>query len=98
MKRVETKFRCTVFEKKLIKLKAKNSSLSVSEYCRRTALNKKVVQRLTDEQIKMYMDLAKFHNNFKWIGNMFRKKDPALTDKVYELANEIKENLKNFNK
>ena len=98
MKRVETKFRCNVFEKKLIKLKAKNSSLSVSEYCRRSALNKKVVQRLTDEEIEIYQDLAKFHNNFKWIGNMFRKKDPVLSEKVNELANEINEHLKKFNK
>ena len=98
MKKVETKFRCTVFEKKLIKLKAKNSSLSVSEFCRRSALNKKVVQRLTDEEIEIYKDLVKFHNNFKRIGNMFRKKDPGLTYNVNELANEIKEHLKKFNK
>ena len=98
MKRVVTKFRSTIFEKKLIKVKAKNASLSVSEYCRRSAMEKKVVQRLTDEEIEIYQSLVKFHNNFKYIGNMFRKKNPELTTEVYQLADEIKKHLNKFNK
>ncbi|TQI71982.1 hypothetical protein JM79_2933 [Gramella sp. Hel_I_59] len=98
MKQVVTKFRCTIFEKKLIRIKAKNASLSVSEYCRRSAMDKKVVQRLTEEEIEIYQNLVTFHNNFKWIGNMFRKKDPGLTKAVYDLADEIKEQLKKLRK
>lgn len=98
MKRVVTKFRSTIFEKKLIKIKAKNASLSVSEYCRRSAMDKKVVQRFTEEQIEIYQDLAKYHNNFKSIGNMFHKKNPNLTIEVYKLADEIKKHLNRFNK
>ena len=88
------KFRCTIYEKKVLKVKAKKSGLTLSEYCRKVALEYKITERLTDEHIEIYKMLIRYHNNFKSIGNMFKKRNPKLTETVYELANEIKRHLK----
>ena len=95
-KRTDVKFRCTVYEKKLLKIKAKRSRLSVSEFCRRAVFEMEIKERLSDEHIDIYKTLVKYHNNFKSIGNMFRKKDPNLSTTVYKLADEIKEHLQNL--
>lgn len=88
------KFRCTAFEKKLLKIKADRSGLSLSEYIRRSVLEKEIVERMTDEHIEIYKMLIKYHNNFKSIGNMYKKRNPKLTETVYQLAAEIKNHLK----
>ena len=90
------KFRCSIYEKKLLKVKARKSGLTLSEYFRRVALEQKITARLTDEQISIYKMLVTYHNNFKSIGNMFKKRNPKLTETVHDLANEIKEHLKDF--
>lgn len=90
------KFRCTVYEKKLLRVKAKSSGLSLSEYVRCSVFEKEIVERFTEEHITIYKMLIKYHNNFKSIGNMFKKRDPKLTQKVHELADDIKNHLNNF--
>lgn len=98
MKKHKVEFRCTLFEKKLLKVKAKKSGLTLSEFCRKSAFDVEIIERLTDEQIEVYKVLITYHNNFKSIGNMFKKKNPNLTSEVYKLANEIKNHLSNFKK
>ena len=92
------KFRCSNFEKKLLKVKAKKCGLSLSEYIRKVAFEEKIIERLTDEQIDIYKMLVQYHNSFKSIGNMYKKRNPNLTEKVHQLANEIKLHLNNFKK
>jgi hypothetical protein len=92
------KFRCSIYEKKLLKVKAKKSGLTLSEYCRMATKEQRIVERLSDEHIDLYRTLIKYHNNFKAIGNMFKKRNPKLTETVYQLANEFKEILKDFKK
>ena len=90
------KFRCSVYEKKLLKIKAKRSGLTLSEYVRRSLFEKEITERFTEEHIELYKMLIKYHNNFKSIGNMYKKRNPKLTETVYGLANEIKGHLKKF--
>ncbi|WP_405198486.1 mobilization protein MbpA [Christiangramia sp. LLG6405-1] len=92
------KFRCSIYEKKMLRVRAKQSGLSLSEFCRRAIYEKEIKERLSDDQIEIYKTLLKFHNNFKSIGNMFRKKDPKLSGTVYKLAEEIKSHLQNLNR
>jgi hypothetical protein len=92
-KREFVKFRCSVYEKKLLYIKAKRSRLSVSEFCRRSIFNLEIRERLSEDHIEVLKTFSKFHNNFKSIGNMFRKKDPKLSEAVYWLADEIKQQL-----
>lgn len=97
-KRETVKFRCSVFEKKLLVVKAKRSGLSLSDYCRKVAAEKEIKERLSEDHLEIYKSLLKFHNNFKSIGNMFRKKDPKLSTEVYNLASEIKLHLQKIKK
>ena len=97
-KRAFVKFRCSVYEKKLLYIKAKRSRLSVSEFCRRSIFDLEIKERLSDDHIEILKTLSKFHNNFKSIGNMFRKKDPELTAAVYALADEIKQQFEKVQK
>ena len=90
------KFRCSIYEKKLLKVKAKRSGLTLSEYIRRSLFEKEIIERFTDEHIELYKMLVKYHNNFKSIGNMYRKRNPKLTETVYDLANKIKSHLRKF--
>ena len=98
MKKEFVQFRCSVYEKKLLKVKARKSGLSISEYCRRAAFDDRIIERMTDEQIETYKMLVLYENNFKRIGNMFRKRDPKLADEVVQLANDIRGHLFNFRK
>ena len=90
------KFRCTVYEKKLLKVKSKRSGLSLSEYIRRSLFDQEITERFSDEHIQLYKMLIKYHNNFKAIGNMYRKRNPKLVETVYNLADEIRTHLKKF--
>ncbi|GGK16433.1 hypothetical protein GCM10007962_08490 [Yeosuana aromativorans] len=90
------KFRCSIYEKKLLKVKAKRSGLTLSEYIRRSLFEQEITERFTDEHIQLYKMLIKYHNNFKSIGNMFKKRNPKLMQTVHDLADEIKAHLKRF--
>ena len=92
-KRVFVKFRCSVYEKKLLQVKAKRSGLTLSEYCQQVAAEKEIRERLSEDHLEIYKSLVKFHNNFKSIGNLFRKKNPKLSEAVYRIAEEIKHHL-----
>ena len=98
VKRKNVKFRCTMYEKKLLEVKAARSQVSVSEFCRRAVFQVEIKERLSEEQIEVYKMLSKYHNNFKSIGNMFRQKDPRLADAVHQLANEMRNHLNNLKK
>ncbi|WP_245583412.1 mobilization protein MbpA [Salinimicrobium terrae] len=97
-KREFVKFRCSVYEKKLLYIKAKRCRLSVSEFCRRSIFNLEIKERFSHDQIEIMKTLSKFHNNFKSIGNMFRKKDPKLSAATYALADQIKQQLEKLQK
>ncbi|MDL5514595.1 mobilization protein MbpA [Arenibacter sp. M-2] len=98
MKNEFVQFRCSIYEKKLLRVKADRSGLSISEYCRRAAFDDRIIERLTQEQIEMYKMLSKYETNFKLIGNMFRKRNPKLANEVVELASEIRGHLLSFRK
>ena len=92
------KFRCSLYEKKLLNIKAASAGMSLSEYIRCALLEREITERFSEEHIELYKMMIKYHNNFKAIGNMYRKRDPNLTASVYALANEIKAHLKKFQK
>lgn len=98
MKKEFVQFRCSIYEKKLLRVKADKSGLSISEYCRRAAFDDRIIERLTQEQIEMYKMLTKYEINFKRIGNMYRKRNPKLADEVVQLASEIRQHLLSFRK
>ncbi|WP_317197128.1 mobilization protein MbpA [Maribacter dokdonensis] len=96
MKRTYIKFRCSIYEKKLLKKRAERAGISLSEYCRSSAFGNSVIERFTDEQLTYYKMLLKYKSNFTRIGNMFRKHNPKLASEVEQLAEEIRTHLYNF--
>lgn len=96
MKKQSIKFRCSSLEKEIIKKKASNSGLTISEYCRAIALNQKIGFKLTDEELEIYKTLIKYHNNFVQISNLLKKKDSGFAKKIMEVVNEIKCHLNKF--
>lgn len=98
MKKTYIKFRCSIYEKKLLKKRAERTGLSLSEYCRSSAFGNSIIERLTDEQRAHYIMLVKYKNNFTRISNMFKKRNPKLANEVMELAEQIRLNLNNFRK
>lgn len=96
MKNYKIEIRVSLYEKKLIKKNAELCGLTVSEFCRRSVNNQKIIERFTDEQIELYKSLLKYHHHFQRIGNMFTKNNPELSLEVRKLANQFKEHLKGF--
>ncbi|MDT7828853.1 mobilization protein MbpA [Pricia sp. S334] len=98
MKRTYIKFRCSIYEKKLLKKRAARAGISLSEYCRSSAFGNSVIERLTKEQLECYKTLVKYKNNFTSIGNMFKKRNPRLAQEVADLAEVIRTHLYTFKK
>lgn len=90
------RFRVTSLEKAIIEKKAENSGLSVSSFCRNTALGRKIGYRLTDEEIEIYKDLAKFRADFVRLSNYFNKRDVALSKEARSLADSLQRHLNKF--
>lgn len=80
------KFRCTAFERSLIKLKAYQVDVKISEYCRLQALKGKIVsrQKLTEEEKDFFRTLKEHNTNFVRISNLFKNKDPQLYLAIFE--------------
>lgn len=96
MKKTYIKFRCTIYEKKVLKKRAQRAGISLSEYCRSAAFGNSIIERLTEEQLSHYRMLVKYKSNFTRIGNMFKKRNPKLASEVEQLASEIRRHLYNF--
>ncbi|SDF15566.1 hypothetical protein SAMN05421636_11413 [Pricia antarctica] len=96
MKRTYIKFRCSIYEKKLLMKRAERAGISLSEYCRSSAFGNPVTERLTVEQLIHYKMLVKYKNNFTSIRNMFDRHNPKLASEVEKLADEIRQHLYNF--
>ena len=94
MKRALIKFRCSVYEKKLLQVKAKAAGSSLSAFCRKSLMEQQITQRMSEEDMETYKMLVKYHNNFKRIGNMYKKGNPKLSEEVILVAEEIKKHLK----
>lgn len=98
MKKTYIKFRCSIYERKLLQKRAKRAGISLSEYCRSTAFGRTLVERLTEEQLECYKTLITYKTNFTRIGNMFKRHNPKLAAEVQKLASEIRNHLQNFKK
>ena len=75
MKQHIIKFRVTKLEQAIIKKKAKDSGIAVSELLRRLALGYKLTSKLSPEEIEVYKTLANFSSNFTRISNLFKLGD-----------------------
>jgi len=91
-------FRVSALEKKAIELTAQEVGMSVSDYCRKSALGKDVKMRFTDEQLLVYKDLHQYHTNFSRIAQLIRAKGytTPLLQEIEEVTKLIRQHLKGF--
>lgn len=90
-KKVE--FRCSILDKRIIEKKASEAGLSVSEYCRKSALRQKISSRLDDEELRVYLELSEYRNHFIRISNLLKDKDSAFAKEVKNTATLIRTHL-----
>ena len=94
MKQHIIKFRVSKLEQAIIKKKAKDSGIAVSELLRRLALDYKLTSKLSPEEIEVYKTLANFSTNFTRISNLFKLGDvEGLKKETLETSRIIREHL-----
>lgn len=94
MKQHIIKFRVTKLEQAIIKKKAKDSGIAVSELLRRLALDYKLTSKLSPEEIEVYKTLTNFSTNFTRISNLFKLGDvDGFKKETLETSRIIREHL-----
>lgn len=95
MKKQRIEFRVSSLEKAIISKKSEHSGLSISDYCRRSALNQEVSYKLTSEELEAYKMLIQYRNNFASISNLF-KNNQSIGEPVLNMVRQLDEHLKKF--
>ena len=90
------KVRVTNLEKKWITYTSEKAGLTISDFLRKSALNKEVRLRFTEEEIELYKTLQQYYTNFTRIGNYIRNNNINLFNEIELVKNEIKNVLKRF--
>lgn len=94
----EIKLRLSEEDKKEIEKRAKKTGLSMSEYLRRTALNRKINVRFSDEEIEAWKNLTSISNSLKNLSNILNKEHREhLIFEIRNINEQIKKELKKFN-
>lgn len=94
-KTLKIEFRIEQWDKKVIELRARQLNISISEYCRRCALNRELPLPPSEKQMDAYLLLQQYRGYFSRIGNMFMHRDfSSLLLEVEEVKNKISEHLK----
>lgn len=94
MKQHIIKFRVSKLEQAIIKKKAKDAGIAVSELLRRLALDYKLTSKLSTEEIEVYKTLTTFSSNFARIGNLFKLGDvEGVKKEALEASKLIREHL-----
>jgi hypothetical protein len=91
-KNEEIKFRCTPFEKTIIKQKALQTGKNISEYCRIQSINGKIVSKpkLTEDEKVFFRSLQTHNTNFARIANYIKNKAPELVPAIALHLEEMK--------
>ncbi|NRT11277.1 mobilization protein [Flavobacterium sp. 14A] len=97
MKKDIIKFRVSKIENLIIKKKALDSGITVSELMRGLVFNYKLSSKLTAEEVECYKLLSKFSDNFRRISNLFKLGDTdGFKRETLEASKEIRAHLMKF--
>ena len=92
--------RVTLLEKKWIERTAAETGLTVSDFLRKSAFNKEVRVRFSEDEIALFKTLQQYHTNFKRIGNIIRKNkgeiNQTLIEEINQVTNDVKSLIKRF--
>lgn len=94
MKPKTLRFRVSNSEYYIIKNKAKQAGITISEYVRSRALDYDLTYKLTEEEIIVYKQLNSFSDHFRRISNLFKLGDITKVKEVsVETAELIRKHL-----
>ena len=97
MKNYFIKFRVSKIEYLIIKKKAEDSVVTVSELMRGLVFDYKLSHKLTTEEIECYQLLSKYADNFRRISNLFKLGDiDGFKKETLEASKQIREHLIKF--
>ena len=97
MKNDLIKFRVSKIENLIIKKKAEDSGVTVSELMRGLVFDYKLSHKLTTEEIECYQLLSKYADNFRRISNLFKLGDvDGFKKETLEASKQIREHLIKF--
>lgn len=83
--------RCDIFQKEVIKMKANESNMSVSEYLLYCGLGRQLPKPMTSEELQAFKELREFQTNFARISNFIKRyDDESLKQEVRELLEKTK--------
>ncbi|MDM1518122.1 MULTISPECIES: hypothetical protein [Bacteria] len=83
--------RCDIFQKEVIKMKAKESNMSVSEYMLYCGLGRQLPKPMSEAELEAFKELRQFQTNFARISNYIKQyNDEALKAEVRELLEQTK--------
>lgn len=83
--------RCNVFDKEVIKMKANESNMSISEYLLFCGLGRQLPKPMTNEELDAFKELRQFQTNFARISNFIKKYDDEnIKREVRELLEQTK--------
>lgn len=88
--------RLTSFEKKLLKIKAEESGLTLSEFVLSSALNRQIKPPMTSEELESYKTLKQYQTNFARISNLIKGKENGLNEEIEHTIKLINIHLKNI--
>ena len=97
--RRKRKIECRVTNTELLILKkrAKDAGITLSEYIRGTALNYTLAYKLSEDEITSYKNLTKLKNNFQNISNfMTYKTDKELKKAIKDIISLVNLHLNKF--
>ena len=99
MKPKTFRFRVSNSEYYIIKNKAKQAGITISEYVRSRALDYDLTYKLTEEEIIVYKQLNSFSDHFRRISNLFKLGDITKVKEVsVETAELIRKHLEKLKK
>lgn len=82
------------WDKALIRQKANNLNMSMSEFILRTALGRELPPPPSPIQMNAYLLLQQYKGNFVRISNLFRKGNyPLMLDRITDLIEKIEKHL-----
>jgi primase-polymerase (primpol)-like protein len=92
MKISNIKFRCTGEEKAAIQKKAARAGTTLSDYCRRQAIDGEIreVPKLSSAQTQYLQAITTCYNNFTRISNYMKNKSPELTEEIRKFLGDFK--------
>jgi hypothetical protein len=83
--------RCDIFQKEVIKMKANESNMSVSEYLLYCGLGRQLPKPMRSEELQAFKELREFQTNFARISNFIKRyDDESLKQEVRELLEKTK--------